>query len=96
MAPILLAPLLGAIGFSEIGPVAGSLAAGAQAAFYGGSVPAGSMFAGMQRAAMGALSEELYRSSWGSSGSELLWWRSRCSLELGERTLWIHEDVLER
>ena len=44
--------VLGAIGFAATGPVAGSLAAGAQAAFYGGAVGAGSWFAWAQSVAM--------------------------------------------
>lgn len=43
-------PLLGAIGFSAAGPVAGSMAAGAQA--FVGNVAAGSFFAAAQAAAM--------------------------------------------
>ena len=43
--------ILGAIGFSPIGPVAGSIAAGWQASI--GSVAAGSFFAFLQSAAMG-------------------------------------------
>ena len=43
---------LGLIGFSPIGPVAGSLAAGIQAMFYGGSIASGSLFAILQSIAM--------------------------------------------
>ena len=43
---------LGLIGFSPIGPVAGSLAAGMQAIFYGGSIASGSLFAILQSIAM--------------------------------------------
>ncbi|KAI7879956.1 hypothetical protein K492DRAFT_178262 [Lichtheimia hyalospora FSU 10163] len=43
-------PLLGAIGFTSAGPVAGSFAAGAQA--YVGNVVAGSFFAAAQAATM--------------------------------------------
>ena len=43
---------LGLIGFSPIGPVAGSLAAGIQATFYGGSITSGSLFAILQSIAM--------------------------------------------
>lgn len=48
-----LAPVLGYFGFSSIGPVAGSIAAGAQSVFWGGAVPAGGLFAGAQSATMG-------------------------------------------
>ncbi|KAG7531040.1 hypothetical protein FFLO_04595 [Filobasidium floriforme] len=48
-----LAPVLGYFGFSSIGPVAGSLAAGAQSYFWGAAVPAGGLFAGAQSATMG-------------------------------------------
>jgi len=41
------------LGFFSIGPVAGSLAAWFQAAFYGAAVPAGGLFAGSQSLAMG-------------------------------------------
>ena len=43
--------ILGAVGFSAVGPVAGSIAAGWQASV--GSVAAGSFFAFLQSAAMG-------------------------------------------
>ncbi len=43
--------MLGALGFSAIGPVAGSVAAGWQASI--GSVAAGSLFASLQSVAMG-------------------------------------------
>lgn len=48
-----LATLLEYLGFFSIGPVAGSLAAWFQAAFYGAAVPAGGLFAGLQSLAMG-------------------------------------------
>ncbi|KIM79121.1 hypothetical protein PILCRDRAFT_823696 [Piloderma croceum F 1598] len=50
-AAIITVPVLGAVGFSAIGPVAGSVAAGWQAAI--GAVEAGSLFALCQSAAMG-------------------------------------------
>lgn len=46
--------VLGAIGFAVTGPVAGSIAAGIQASFYGGAVGAGSWFAVAQSIAMAA------------------------------------------
>jgi len=50
-AAVIAVPILGAIGFSAIGPVAGSVAAGWQASI--GIVEAGSLFALCQSAAMG-------------------------------------------
>lgn len=50
-AAVIVVPVLGAIGFSAIGPVAGSMAAGWQASI--GAVEAGSLFALCQSAAMG-------------------------------------------
>jgi hypothetical protein len=50
-AAVLVVPFLGVIGFSSIGPVAGSVAAGWQASI--GAVEAGSLFALCQSAAMG-------------------------------------------
>jgi hypothetical protein len=50
-AALITVPILGAIGFSAIGPVAGSVAAGWQASM--GIVEAGSLFALCQSAAMG-------------------------------------------
>jgi len=50
-AAIITVPVLGAVGFSAIGPVAGSAAAGWQAVI--GVVEAGSLFAFCQSAAMG-------------------------------------------
>lgn len=44
-------PVLGAIGFSAVGPAAGSVAAGMQSSI--GLVPAGSLFAWCQSVAMG-------------------------------------------
>ena len=44
------APLVGLMGFSAAGPVAGTVATGAQA--YVGNVAAGSIFAGLQTLAM--------------------------------------------
>ena len=44
--------VLGCIGFSPIGPVAGSLAAVIQATVYGGAVASGSVFAILQGIAM--------------------------------------------
>jgi len=54
LAPIAAVGLLNLIGFSSIGPVAGSAAAAWQAT-YGGSVAAGSAFALAQSAAMGGI-----------------------------------------
>ncbi|KAH8113537.1 hypothetical protein DFH11DRAFT_1727551 [Phellopilus nigrolimitatus] len=51
--PALFVGGLSLIGFSAVGPVAGSLAATAQSVFYGGAVQAGSAFAFCQSAAMG-------------------------------------------
>ena len=50
--------ILGAIGFSAVGPVAGSIAAGWQASI--GSVVAGSVFAFLQSAAMGGAAVGLF------------------------------------
>ena len=50
-AAFITVPVLGAVGFSAIGPVAGSVAAGWQASI--GAVEAGSLFALCQSAAMG-------------------------------------------
>ncbi|KAJ7704336.1 hypothetical protein B0H17DRAFT_1175538 [Mycena rosella] len=50
---LLAAPVLGMVGFSSIGPVAGTLAAGIQAGI--GSVTAGSSFAVAQSIAMGGM-----------------------------------------
>jgi len=44
--------ILGLIGFSPLGPVAGSIAAGIQATCYGGAVASGSVFAVLQSIAM--------------------------------------------
>jgi Interferon-induced 6-16 family len=52
-AAIIVFPILGAVGFSAIGPVAGSVAAGWQSAI--GAVEAGSLFAFCQSAAMGGV-----------------------------------------
>lgn len=46
--------VLGIIGFSAIGPVAGSLAALMQSTVYGGAVAQGSVFATLQGIAMAA------------------------------------------
>ncbi len=43
---------LGIIGFAVTGPVAGTLAAGVQSVFYGGTIAAGSWFAWAQTIAM--------------------------------------------
>jgi hypothetical protein len=51
IAALIAVPILGAIGFSSIGPVAGSVAAGWQASI--GAVEPGSLFALCQSAAMG-------------------------------------------
>lgn len=50
--PLLATSILRVIGFSSIGPVAGSLAAFIQSFFYGGAVASGSIFAFMQSTAM--------------------------------------------
>ncbi|KAM7183068.1 hypothetical protein V8F33_013826 [Rhypophila sp. PSN 637] len=50
----LAAPILGAFGFGPLGPIAGSLAAFIQSTVYGAAVPAGSLFALLQRLAMTA------------------------------------------
>ena len=44
--------VLGAVGFSAAGPVAGSIAAGIQSAVYGGAVAKGSLFACAQSITM--------------------------------------------
>ncbi|KAH8980745.1 hypothetical protein EDB86DRAFT_2978725 [Lactarius hatsudake] len=51
LLPLAAKIVLGLIGFSAIGPVAGSIAAGSQAAI--GNVAAGSLFATLQSIAMG-------------------------------------------
>ncbi|KAL5482936.1 hypothetical protein ACEPAI_9531 [Sanghuangporus weigelae] len=51
--PALMTAGLGALGFSAIGPVAGSIAAGIQSTVYGGAVGAGSLFAFCQSLTMG-------------------------------------------
>jgi len=53
VTPIALVGVLGLIGFGAAGPVAGSLAAAIQSAFYGGAVTGGSLFAVLQSIAMG-------------------------------------------
>ncbi|KAG8985004.1 hypothetical protein FRB90_004997 [Tulasnella sp. 427] len=55
VGPALLVGGLNLVGFSAIGPVAGSIAAGIQSAVYGGAVGAGSLFALCQSAAMGGI-----------------------------------------
>ncbi|KAI4121001.1 MAG: hypothetical protein LQ338_006624, partial [Usnochroma carphineum] len=59
--------ILGAIGFSAIGPVAGSIAAGWQATM--GSVAAGSLFAFLQSAAMGGPAMGLFVGIGASGGA---------------------------
>jgi len=54
LAPIAAVGLLSLVGFSSIGPVAGSIAAAWQAT-YGGSIVAGSIFSLAQSAAMGGI-----------------------------------------
>lgn len=44
--------VVNALGFSAVGPVAGSIAAGIQSVVYGGAVAKGSLFAAAQSAAM--------------------------------------------
>ncbi|KAL5524814.1 hypothetical protein ACEPAF_9960 [Sanghuangporus sanghuang] len=51
--PALMTAGLAALGFSVIGPVAGSVAAGIQSTVYGGAVGAGSLFAFCQSLTMG-------------------------------------------
>ncbi|KAL5501308.1 hypothetical protein ACEPAH_8568 [Sanghuangporus vaninii] len=51
--PALMTAGLGVLGFSAIGPVAGSVAAGIQSTVYGGAVGAGSLFAFCQSLTMG-------------------------------------------
>jgi len=51
---VFMRPLLSLLGFSPVGPVSGSLAAWAQSRLFGGTVPAGSWFSYLQRAAMSA------------------------------------------
>jgi hypothetical protein len=46
--------VVGMIGFAATGPVAGSIAAGVQSAYYGGAVVSGSWFAIAQSIAMTA------------------------------------------
>ncbi|KAG8979719.1 hypothetical protein FRB90_007997, partial [Tulasnella sp. 427] len=55
IAPALAVGALGLVGFSAIGPVAGSIAAAIQSVIYGGAVGAGSLFALCQSAAMGGI-----------------------------------------
>jgi hypothetical protein len=51
LASVVALPILGAVGFGAVGPVAGSVAAGWQSGI--GLVEAGSLFAWCQSAAMG-------------------------------------------
>jgi len=53
VAPALLVGGLGLVGFSAVGPVAGSMAAFIQSTVYGGAVASGSAFALAQSIAMG-------------------------------------------
>ncbi|KAG8945995.1 hypothetical protein FRC04_012114 [Tulasnella sp. 424] len=55
VAPAVAVGALGLLGFSAMGPVAGSVAAGIQASVYGGAVGSGSLFAMAQSAAMGGI-----------------------------------------
>ncbi|KAG8945992.1 hypothetical protein FRC04_012111 [Tulasnella sp. 424] len=55
VGPALAVGGLNLIGFSSVGPVAGSIAAGVQSAVYGGAVASGSIFALCQSAAMGGI-----------------------------------------
>ncbi|KAG8945989.1 hypothetical protein FRC04_012108 [Tulasnella sp. 424] len=55
VGPALAVGALNLIGFSSIGPVAGSIAAGIQSAVYGGTVASGSIFALFQGWAMGGI-----------------------------------------
>ena len=66
-AAIFAVPILGAAGFSSIGPVAGSAAAGWQASI--GVVRAGSLFAFCQSAAMGGAAATAGLASAGVSGA---------------------------
>jgi hypothetical protein len=66
-AAILAVPILGAVGFSSIGPVAGSVAAGWQASI--GAVEAGSLFALCQSAAMGGAAATAGLATAGVSGA---------------------------
>ncbi|KAG8913266.1 hypothetical protein FRC00_002752 [Tulasnella sp. 408] len=55
VGPALAVGALNLVGFSSVGPVAGSLAATIQSIFYGGAVGSGSIFALCQSAAMGGI-----------------------------------------
>jgi len=55
LLPALSLSILRLLGFSELGPVAGSIAAGIQSKVYGGVIKAGSPFAWAQAAAMGRI-----------------------------------------
>ncbi|KAG8917678.1 hypothetical protein FRC01_002297 [Tulasnella sp. 417] len=55
VGPALAVGALNLVGFSSVGPVAGSLAATIQSIFYGGAVGSGSLFALCQSAAMGGI-----------------------------------------
>jgi len=66
-AAIFAVPILGAAGFSSIGPVAGSAAAGWQASI--GAVEAGSLFAFCQSAAMGGAAAAAGLASAGVGGA---------------------------
>ncbi|KIO20259.1 hypothetical protein M407DRAFT_30105 [Tulasnella calospora MUT 4182] len=55
VAPAAAVGALGLIGFSSLGPVAGSIAAITQSVVYGGAVASGSLFAIFQSAAMGGI-----------------------------------------
>jgi len=55
IGPPLLVGVLNMLGFTAVGPAAGSFAAAVQAAVYGGAVQVGSPFALAQAAAMGGI-----------------------------------------
>ncbi|KAJ0162334.1 hypothetical protein CTA2_4720 [Colletotrichum tanaceti] len=52
VAYILVPIVLNLFGFGPAGPIGGTLAAAVQSAVHGGAVPAGGLFATLQRAAM--------------------------------------------
>ncbi|KAG9030318.1 hypothetical protein FS837_003293 [Tulasnella sp. UAMH 9824] len=68
LAPAAALAGLGLIGFSAAGPVAGSVAAGIQASFYGGAVGSGSLFAMAQSAAMGGIAVSATQTVGGALG----------------------------
>lgn len=86
--------ILGAIGFSAAGPVAGSIAAGWQASI--GSVVAGSLFAFLQSAAMGGAAIGLFTGIGAVGGLITLVGLGACVNVVRERIFSIGEVVGEK